>query len=49
MSRFSKSGESDFEFFKEKSKADNTKRSTNTWANVYNSWANARGYADVHF
>ena len=33
------------EYFKEKSKANNTRRSTNTWINVYNSWAEARGFS----
>ena len=45
MVRFVESGDADIEFFKEKSKAKNTKKSTNTWVNAYNSWAEAKGYS----
>ena len=44
MDRFTISNENDFAYFKEKSKAENTKKSTNTWVNVYYSWAKDRGY-----
>ena len=49
MERFNNSEKKDLTYYKEMSKAPNTKKSTDNWFKIYDAWAKLRGYCKQIF